>query len=298
MSAPNRISQIAASTSSEREAYLSHAGWTDNPFTGRATINEYVIPSEGTVADIASALRDYTGPVLIHSRYSGVGKTTLLQMLLDSLEDSYDTVEIGEHNMSAYELSAIIADDLGVGKSSSTKLTEAKIRRELADADRPVLIGIDEFGLNSKDTLHTIQYLNDLPNTRVLLTGMSSQWDAIRSLGSDGRAFQRRVSYEVQLAPFEREEFGELVRRRIATSIQIDNGGWQEVELDPITDDALNVVYDRSHGVPAVATAALSELFGLAAYRYAEIDDPTITADLANTIDYADPEADMKVKSD
>lgn len=50
--------------------------------------------------------------------------------------------------------------------------------------------------------------------------------------------------------------------------------------------------------MPAVATAALSELVGLAAYRYAEIDDLAITADLAEKVEYADPEADVKEGSD
>lgn len=289
----DRIQQIAEATESERAAFLDHAGWDDNPFAHRASMDEYVIPSEGTIADIASHLRDYTGPVLIHSRYSGVGKTTLLQMLLDSFDDEYDTVEIGEHNVSSYELAAIIADEIGVGKSSSTKLTEAKIRRALEDVDRPVLIGVDEFGLNAKDTLHTVQYLNDLPNTRVLMTGMTSQWDAVGKIGSDGRAFQRRVSYDVQLHPLELDATREMVQRRIATVTDHDHEQFADVSIEPITEAALEEVHDRADGVPAVATAALAELVGLAAYRYAEVDDPETTADLAGRIEYANPEADI-----
>jgi type II secretory pathway predicted ATPase ExeA len=296
-SSPNRIRQIAETTKSERGDYLEAIGWEDNPFSHRATMDEYVLPSEGTIADIASHIRDYTGPVLVHSRYSGVGKTTLLSMLLESYEDEYQPVEIGEHNVSSYELAAIIADEIGVGKSSSTKLTEAKIRRELEDVDQPVLIGVDEFGLNSKDTLHTIQYLNDLPNTRVLMTGMTSQWDAIRKIGSDGRAFQRRVAYDVQLEPLEYDGVDEMVRRRIATVTDYDHDQYTDVDLGPITDDALEEIHEQSSGVPAVATAALSELVGLAAYRYAQVGDAEITADLASKIEYADPEADLEESS-
>ena len=60
---------------------------------------------------------------------------------------------------------------------------------------------------------------------------------------------------------------------------------------------ALDVVYDRSAGIPAVIVAALAELVGLAAYRYAEIDDPEISADVAERIDYADPHADEPEQS-
>jgi type II secretory pathway predicted ATPase ExeA len=290
----NRIQQIADATESERDNYLEAIGWEDNPFSHRATMDEYVLPSGGTIADIASHIQDYTGPVLIHSRYSGVGKTTLLDMLLESYSDEYQPVGIGEHNVSSYELAAIIADEIGVGKSSSTKLTEAKIRRELEDVDRPVLIGVDEFGLNEKDTLHTVQYLNDLPSTRVLMTGMTSQWEAIGKIGSDGRAFQRRVSYDVQLEPLALGGTDEMVRRRIAAATGHDHDQYADVDLGPITDGALEEIHKRSGGVPAVATAGLSELVGLAAYRYAQIDDPAITTDLANKIEYADPEADPK----
>lgn len=290
--ARNRIQQIANATDAERAAYLDAASWSDNPFAHSATIDEYVIPSDSTIADIASALRDYTGPVLIHSRYSGVGKTTLLQMLLESFDADHDTVQLPEHNMSAYELAALVADELGVGKSSSTKLTEAKIRRALEDADRPVLIGVDEFGLNSKDTLHTVQYLNDLPSTRILLTGMTSQWEAIGRLDSDGRAFQRRVSYETQLTPFELEQTEEMVRRRIATVTDAHHDNYPDVPIDPITEEALEEIHDRSRGIPAVATAAISELVGLAAYRYNQVGDAEIDAELASKIEYSDPRAD------
>ncbi|MDG5821581.1 hypothetical protein [Natronococcus sp. A-GB7] len=36
------------------------------------------------------------------------------------------------------------------------------------------------------------------------------------------------------------------------------------------------------------------ELVGLAAYRYAQVGDAEITADLASKIEYADPEADLE----
>jgi hypothetical protein len=151
--------------------------------------------------------------------------------------------------------------------------------------------------LNSKDTLHTIQYLNDLPNTRVLMTGMTSQWEAIGKIGSDGRAFQRQVAYDVQLEPLEYDGIDEMVRRRITTVTDHDHDQHTDVDLGPITDDALEKIYERSSGVPAVATAALSELVGLAAYRYAQVGDAEITADLASKIEYADPEADLEESS-
>lgn len=69
-----RIKEIAEATDTELEDYLNHLGWDDNPFAGDAGLDEYVLPSEEDIADIASAIRSYTGPILVHSHYSGVGK--------------------------------------------------------------------------------------------------------------------------------------------------------------------------------------------------------------------------------
>jgi type II secretory pathway predicted ATPase ExeA len=292
MSKSDRIQAISEGTHSERDAYLDHLGWSDNPFAHPAMMDEYVLPGESAIADIATHLRDYTGPVLIHSAYSGVGKTTLLRLLLDSYSEEFTPVMLAEHNVTAYELIAIFADELGIGKSSSTKLTERKVRNALDEREKPVLIGVDEFGLNDRETLHVIQFLNDLPDVRVIMTGMTSQWNAIGDLGSDGRAFQRRVCHELELEPISREQATELYQRRVASVTDHSHDEYSEVPLDPITSDALDVIHDRSAGIPAVMVAALAELVGLAAYRYAEIDDPTISADVAERIEYADPHAD------
>jgi type II secretory pathway predicted ATPase ExeA len=294
----DRIQSIAEATGSERDQYLDHLGWSENPFSRGPTMDEYVLPSEGSIADIASHLTDYTGPVLVHSEYSGVGKTTLLQMLLESYDDQFETIAVGEHNVTAYELIAIVADELGVGKSSSTKLTERKVRNELEGTDREILLGIDEFGLNDSDTLHVIQFLNDLEQIRVLMTGMTSQWEAIGQIGSDGRAFQRRVSYELELTPLDEDQARELYQRRVATATGRDHEDYAEISFDPLTEDAFDVVQERSEGVPAVIVAAISNLIGLAAYRYAQVNDPDITAEMAKKIDYADPQADISEASD
>ena len=292
-----RIKQIAEATDDELRTYLNHLGWERNPFAHPATPDEYVLPNADDIADVTAAIRNYTGPILIHSRYSGAGKTTLLRTLLDDYEDWYETAYIGEHNVTPYELAAIVADQMDVGKSSSTKLTEQKIRDSLSEYDGdPFLIGIDEFGLNDPDTLHVIQFLNDLDEVQVILTGMSSQWDAIGDLGSDGRAFQRRVSFQLELEPFDCDRIGRLVKRRIAAEEeQIDEMEPEEIAAlspAPFTSDALDVIHERSKGIPAVATAACAELIGLAAYQYAQGQGDEVTASLAEAIDYAEPEVE------
>lgn len=288
-----QIKQIADATADEQDNYLAELGWTTNPFVGDAGVEEYVLPDQADIADVTAALQNYTGPLLIHSQYSGAGKSTLVRVLLEEFDHNHNVAYIGEHNVTPYELVSIVADTLGIGKSSSTKLTEQKINDALDDwDDDPILLGVDEFGLNDPDTLHTLQFLNDI-GIKIILTGMTGQWNAIEQLGSDGRAFQRRVSYQLELESLSRAQTEELVQRRIMLAEGRDpTDNPDEVSIDPFTDDALDVVHEQSKGIPGVIIAGLAELVGLGAYRYAQTDDPTISESIADAIEYANGEVE------
>lgn len=301
----NPIAAVDDTTLTKRDEYLGGLGWTENPFARPTKPGEYVLPGDPddttAMEDVVSHLRDYTGPVVIHSEYSGVGKTTLLEMILDAYEGEYLTAFVREHNVSAYELAGLLCEQIGVAKSNSTKYTEERLANALADADRPLIAGVDEFGLNAEDTLHVIQYINDLPNTRVVLTGMTSQWDAIGQLGSDGRAFRRRCSFALELEPFSYEQSAEFIYRRIASAREdsdVSPGASADevrsIDPNPFTPEAIDVIHERGEGIPGVISAAVSQLIGLAAYRNAEIGDPVIDAALAAQADYADPNADRQ----
>ncbi|GAB7093636.1 hypothetical protein JCM30237_07880 [Halolamina litorea] len=281
-----KIRNIDRATNRELEAYLDHLGWRENPFAHPARLEEYVLPESDHIADITAQVRSYTGPILIHSRYSGAGKTTLLKMLLTEYDHDHNPIYVGEHNVTPHELVSIVAAEMGVEPADSTKLTEQRIRSELSThRGDPYLLGIDEFGLNDPDTLHVIQFLNDLDGMKVILTGMSSQWRAIGQLGTDGRAFQRRVGYQLELGAFDDTQTVELVRRRIAAS---KDAPFEEATIEPFDPEALGIVQDESGGVPGVITAACSELITLGAYQHANGRGGEITPLLANAIDYAD----------
>lgn len=292
-----RVKDIADETRTEMDEFLTHLDWTANPFVGQPSLDEYVLPSKGDIADIASAIQNYTGPLVIHSRFSGAGKTTLQNVLLDEFSDDHIPVRIGEHNVTAYELASIVADDLGIGKSSSTKLTEQKIRE--ADLDESVLVGIDEFGLNDPATLHVAQFLNDLDDFKLVLTGMTSQYEALGTQSDEGeyiadeKAFTRRISYTLELEPLSFDQTLELYRRRVATvDDDHDLDDWERVPLYPFGRDTLKVIHEQSEGIPGVTVAALNRLLGLVAYQHAQDKGDTVSTDLAEGIDYPDPRAD------
>jgi type II secretory pathway predicted ATPase ExeA len=286
-----QIKQISQTTEDEVESYLDYLGWDANPFTNQTTTEDYVLPNEEDIADVVSHIGQYTGPILIHSGLSGVGKTTLIKILLDELQDDYTTVYIGEHNVTPYELVSIVADKTNVGKSSSTKLTEDKLAS--AEFDETVLIGIDEFGLNDPDTLHTIQFLNDEVDCKIVLTGMTSQWNAIEKLGSSGKAFQRRVSMQLQLEPLSFGQAKELIQRRITTVTDTPYDGYQSVSLDKfISESALEELYNRTEGVAGVLLSALSEALSLTAYQHYNDANSIVTDNIVSNLTIANPYAD------
>ncbi len=286
-----QIQQISQTTEDEVESYLDYLGWDANPFTNQATTEDYVLPNEDDIADVVSHINQYTGPVLIHSGLSGVGKTTLIKILLDELQDDYTCVYIGEHNVTPYELVSIVADKTDVGKSSSTKLTEDKLAS--AEFNETVLIGIDEFGLNDPDTLHTIQFLNDEVDCKIVLTGMTSQWDAIEQLGSSGKAFQRRVSMQLQLEPLSYEQIEELIQRRITTVTEQPYDSYGDVDIDSfITESALKELYTRTDGVAGVLLSALSEAFSLTAFQHYNGGNNIVTESIVSNLTIANPYAD------
>ena len=287
----SRIKSIAETTEEEMDEYLESLGWSENPFSHPATIEEYVLPSNEDIADITSALQNYTGPILIHSSLSGIGKTTLLRVLLDEFSEQHEAVYVGEHNVTPYELVSIVGDGVGIGKSSSTKMTERKIEDNIDDYDT-VLIGVDEFGLNDPETLHSIQFLNDV-GAKIIMTGMTSQWEAIGSLGSEGKAFQRRVDLQVELTPFTFEQMKELYRRRVYGVMEEPPENVSDVSLEPFDQDVLEAVHENSDGVPAVAVSAMNTMVGLGAYQFAQgTDDNPIDVELAERVEYSDAHAD------
>jgi len=286
-----QIKQISQTTEDEVESYLDYLGWDANPFTNQTTTEDYVLPNEEDIADVVSHIGQYTGPILIHSGLSGVGKTTLIKILLEELQDDYTTVYIGEHNVTPYELVSIVADNTNVGKSSSTKLTEDKLAS--AEFDETVLIGIDEFGLNDPDTLHTIQFLNDEVDCKIVLTGMTSQWNAIEKLGSSGKAFQRRVSMQLQLEPLSFGQAKELIQRRITTVTDTPYDEYQSVSLDKfISESALEELYNRTEGVAGVLLSALSEALSLTAYQHYNDANSIVTDNIVSNLTIANPYAD------
>lgn len=290
------IGEIIQSTDDEWASYVDALDWetSRNPFARDMTLDEFVIPDAAAVADISSAIRDYRGPIVVHSEYSGAGKTALVKALLDEYQEDgeYQTAYIGTHNTTAYELTGIVADRvLDVGKSSSTKLTERRLRE--TDIEDEVLLAVDEFGLNDAETIHSLQFLTDDVGVRLLLTGMTSQWEALQSLDAASGAFARRVALDVSLGPLDEDQLSEVLARRLATARGEDPDEVDVENISPFAESALSVLHRESQGVPGVAVSAAAEALSLAAYRHSQGGGVEVDAEIAEAVEYRDPAVDQ-----
>ena len=272
--------------SESQESYLAAIGWSTNPFNRPATADEFVLTNAERVSNLTTQIQNYNGPILLHSAPAGAGKTTLLDILLESLSDDFSPLKISGRSMTAHSLFATLADELDVEVDLNTQQTKQRLHDELEDRDSPALLGLHDLDLVDKEALYSIHELADLPNTRIILTGTVSSWEAIGQVGSVGQTFQRDVSYQLRLETLSCDEGYELYQRRVASATDYEHDDYQEVPPDPITETALDEVYDRSEGVPALMISAFDELIGRATDRYHRTNSTLIATGDAKKIDY------------
>ncbi|WP_152420524.1 AAA family ATPase [Halococcus thailandensis] len=284
---PTASESTENNTSESQESYLTAIDWSTNPFNRVATADEYVLTNAESVSDITTQIQNNNGPVLLHSPTAGVGKTTLLEILLESLSDEFTPLKINDQGTTVHGLVATLADKLDVEVDKNTQQTNQNLHDELENRDTPVLLGVHDLNLATEETLYAVHDLTDLPNIRIILTATVSSWETIGQVGSVGQTVQRDVSCQLRLDPLSRDEGYELYQRRVASATDYEHDDYQEVPFDPITETALDEVYDRSEGVPALMISAFDELIDRAADRYHRANTTLIATGDAKKIDYS-----------
>jgi hypothetical protein len=279
---PNQI------TTDTQEAYLDKLGWTASPFDRPATADEYVLTSAESISDITSRIQNYSGPLLLHSPYSGVGETTLLNILLESFDDDFTVVKIERESTNIHDLIATLADKSTVEPHQNTKLTKQRLRDELTNRRAPTLVGVDGLDFADEEILYALQEFADLPNLRVILSGTVPDWQTISQLGTVGQMFQRNVSYQLALDTLSRDQGRELYQRRVASVTDYDHDNYEEVPLDPFTEVGFKLLHTHSRGKPSVMINAFSTLLDRAAARYQRrrTDDIIIASGHVRKVDY------------
>ncbi len=220
----------------------------------------------------------------------GTGKTTLCRSLLDQVGAHVDAALILSPRLSACELLAAIAAELGVpvapGTRSPKELVDALNTHLLAAhaRGRRTVVIIDEAQNLSPDVLEQVRLLTNLETAKhkllqVILVGQPE----LRTLLARGdlRQLAQRITARYHLQPLNRSETGAYIRHRLAVS-----GAWRSL----FTPRAQVRVHRVSGGVPRLINAVCDRaLLGAYARETSEIGPRLVRRAAREVFDGARP---------
>ncbi len=212
---------------------------------------EFLYPSKShkrAFAYLEYGIKDPSGFVCITGEI-GTGKTTLLRVFLNTLDEEVQVARVFNTKASSSELLAMILQDLGVDPFGKTKteLIDALNRHlvaTFAEGSRVVLV-IDEAQNLREDLLEEIRLLSNLETEKtkllqIILVGQSE----LRALlqRSNLEQFRQRITVNYHIPPLDRDETAAYIRHRIRVA-----GDGTTVDFP---DAVINVIHQYSRGVP------------------------------------------------
>ncbi|MCF8027766.1 MAG: OmpA family protein [Desulfobacteraceae bacterium] len=179
----------------------------------------------------------------------GTGKTTLLNALLQNLDDSNVLVaRIPDPRLDLIDFINILADRLGMNESFASRgpflISFEKFLNRQHYMGRNVLLIIDEAQRLTYELLEEVRALSNLekPNAKlfnVFFVGQGEFNDML--LDHRSRALRQRITLSYHLEPLNRKEIGEYIRHRQKVA-----GG----KKDLFSAKAVDRIYEFSAGFP------------------------------------------------
>ena len=179
----------------------------------------------------------------------GMGKTSLLMRLLESMQESAKTAFLFQTEGSSREFLHALLNDLGIvprGKdlaATHEALNEALLAE--LNAGRRVIVVVDEAQNLSEKTLESVRLLSNFetPAAKLMHIVLAGQPKLSEKLAQPSLTqLRQRVSNVIQLKPFRSEETVDYVKHRLQTA-----GLKRPV---PFSSDALLLIARSSKGIP------------------------------------------------
>ncbi len=185
---------------------------------------------------------------LLLSGEVGTGKSTLLQVLLESIDPKHHTCLLANPLISLDDLYLYMADSFKLppftGSRAKFLIAFGKFLQKCGKRGERVLLIVDEAHALSLDTLEEIRMLSNQPASPgvfgIFLVGQPEINDLLSS--DQLLPLRQRISLRFHLTPFDRQETDYYIRQRLLKA-----GG---KNLDIFSEDAVDAIFAASGGTP------------------------------------------------
>lgn len=230
--------------------YLSFFGFKEYPFnvTPDPKFLYFGEAYQDALAYLVYGIRMRKGFVVLTGEI-GIGKTTVINALLERLDDSHRIAHLVHSNMSLKDMLRFIFRDFGldaIGKSKSELLLALQdfLIRLDQKGGNAVLI-IDESQNLRSWQLEEIRLLSNIETAKrkliqIVLVGQPELLHLINS--NELRQFKQRVGLHFHLKPLDREEIEAFIEHRLSMA------GYQGRKI--FDDGALGEIHQFSEGIP------------------------------------------------
>ncbi|MBE0597164.1 MAG: AAA family ATPase [Desulfuromonadales bacterium] len=269
--------------------YLEHFGLSEPPFSLTPNTGFFVdLPGHQEALNVLLvALGSGEGFIKITGEV-GTGKTLLCRRLLEMLGDDFVTAYLPNPLLNPRQLHQALLAELGETAPRGTALPDLLGRlnsrlMELQLAGRTVVVLIDEAQAAPTETLEALRLLSNLETTRrkllqIVLFGQP-ELDA-RLQRPELRQLRQRITFSYCLAPLQRGEVGDYIRRRLQLA---------GAPTALFTPAALALVHRASDGIPRLVNILCHKGL-LAAYGHGDrqVGRGRVREAVADTEDAAD----------
>jgi len=229
--------------------YLSHFGLQLKPFQ-ISTDPKFLWLGEKhreALAVLKYGVLDNRGFLLLTGDV-GTGKTTLINELLNSLEDDVIAAMVPDPSLPRNELFNYVARSFGIETSFKSKgpfllAFEEFLHRQHAKGKTTLLV-VDEAQRLNQDLLEEIRLLSNIerPDTKLLNIFFVGQDEFNEMLLDDrNRAIRQRITINYHIDPLTREEVSAYVGHRLQVAGCTQN---------PFSDGAVEALWSFSEGYP------------------------------------------------
>ena len=178
----------------------------------------------------------------------GTGKTTLINALLENIEDDTLVANITDPALNLIEFFNFVALSFNIPKKFNNKIDFivyfSQFLKKVHSKNRNVLLIIDEVHRLSKDVLEHIRLLSniELPEEKLINIFFVGQNEIHQTLAlPECRALRQRISLVFQIEPLSENETLAYIKHRLKVA---------GTEKDIFTQDAVQEIYHFSKGYP------------------------------------------------